>query len=119
MRQATVAILFGLVVVAGLAALAQAPEPVTSFGNPEGLAEALDRDSAGAVSALEGILTPAQAVEFEAAMLPPPPDDTKRARYVAARKALKAAGLVKGDPALREIKTLIDALPEPDVVAVP
>jgi len=118
MKQAIAVLLF--VVVAGLSVQAQDPplDPV-AFERPELLAEAMDRNSIGAVAALEDILTAEQAVEFEAAMLPPPPDETKRARYMAARKALRAAGVLKGDPALKEVNTLIHALPDPVLALLP
>ena len=120
MKQVAVATLFAVAIVAGLSVQAQdRPLDPVAFEKPELLAEAMDRNSIGAVAALEDILTAEQAIEFEAAMLPPPPNETKRARYMAARKALRAAGVIKGDPALKEIKTLIDALPGLSVDSLP
>ena len=88
-----------------------------AFAKPELLAEALDRNSSGAVIALEGILTAEQAIVFEAAMLPAPNDEVKLARYLAARKALRSAGVLKTDPSLVAVRDLIQALPAVEVPA--
>ena len=112
-------VLFLVVCVSATTDLSQTvhAQELVAFENPELLAEALDRNAIKAVTALEKILTSEQVVAFEATMLPPPSNETKRARYLAARKSLRAAGITKTDPSLIAVSNLIKELPAIEIGA--
>ena len=117
-------VLVALFLVVCINSITDSPQTIyaqekVAFAKPELLAEALDRNSSGAVIALEEILTAEQAIAFESAMLPAPNNEVKRERYLSARKALRAAGVLKTDPSLVAVRDLIQALPAVEVVAVP